>query len=950
MTAETYKPSASESQNVIGSVSERADDCATHFRAQSPNALANAAGDATISYAAEAGKAFRPVQLTIVTAIQPARLSKGYSLDASGELKKSPGGRLAEGSVEVRAFAGLCDFAAILQSLTPAQALIYGVPINRSASRIVTKDAFALLNKPEGVTTRTNETFEWPHGPGVMMLDYDPSPECNPRGRDELVADLRTVLPDPPFLWWPSASSCIYQGEKELRGVKGQRLWMLVKDAADIPRAGAVLTDRLWLAGFGSIQISKSGQMLERTLVDAAVWQTSRLDFAGGAACGDGLYQRRGAPVLIPGADGPIDTRIALPDLTPEENELATNIKAVARAEMSPEADFKKEGWIAERVESMVPPEHRDDPVRMKEAEAIARRAVETSVLAGDFVVPVERAGKVELVTVGDILDNRDRWHGCLTRDPLEPDYDGGRLVGRLYLMQARPHLYSFAHGGRSYRLHRAPARIELVKGHTPEAVNETLDLLRRDPIVFDFGGQLALADSGRVHPLCEHRLSYHLGSLTQYWKWVIRGDSPVKADCDPTPQLLKQIISLGERRKLKPLDGVITGPTIRLDGSVLDKPGYDKETRLLFEPVGDWAKEVPEKPTLDDAKNALDTLMYPFEKFPFVDENAKGALLAAILTAVVRPVLPTAPAFAFDAPVQGSGKSLLASCVGALVEGQAPDVWPHTQGRDDEEIRKRLTTALRSGVKTIVWDNVTGTFDSAALAGFMTAGTWSDRILGKSEASSLPNRALLILTGNNLTLAGDMPRRVIICRIDPAIDEPFAREFDLDPLKWVLANRMEMLTAACVLIRARFTHAIPPASGRLGSFEAWDDLVRQTVVWANTQLRLFEFGDPMDLVREAQAADPEVEVLFALLDALRNHFGCAEFRAKDVIAACGGFASEEIKRAIDGLAGQPVTSARSLGKILKYREGRMAQKLRLMGRFDKSKRVRMYRVQADDG
>ena len=151
------------------------------------------------------------------------------------------------------------------------------------------------------------------------------------------------------------------------------------------------------------------------------------------------------------------------------------------------------------------------------------------------------------------------------------------------------------------------------------------------------------------------------------------------------------------------------------------------------------------------------------------------------------------------------------------------------------------------------------------------------DRVLGKSESIRVPNRVLLILTGNNLQLAGDLPRRVIICRIDPQTDQPFARQFDLDPLQWVLDHRTAMLAAACTLIRARLTHTMEPAPGRLASFEAWDDLVRQTVVWADTMLRPFAFGDPMDLVREAQAADPEADALFALLDALRDAFRQAE-------------------------------------------------------------------------
>ncbi|WP_296639296.1 hypothetical protein [Roseinatronobacter sp.] len=641
-----------------------------------------------------------------------------------------------------------------------------------------------------------------------------------------------------------------------------------------------------------------------------------------------------------------------MPDLTPEESESLIRIKAEAKGAAQPEAEGVKEEWIAARVQEMVALADQGDPEAIKQAESIARRALETSVLAGDFVLQVQVGGKLEPVTVGSLLDNRDRYHGCLTRDPLEPDYDGARLVGRLFLMQARPSLHSFAHGGKTYRLHRAPARVELVKGHTSEAVAETIDKLRRDPVAFDFGGQLALAEGGRVHPLCVDALAYHLAGITQFWKLVKQGDVMVPVDADPPAALLKQIIAQGERRNLKPLDGVLTGPTIRLDGSVLDAPGYDPATRLLFDPLGEIVPTVPKSPSLDQARAALDKLLRPFVTFPFVDATAKGALLVAILTAAIRPVLPTAPAIAFDAPIQGSGKTLLAACIGALIEGRAPDVWPHTQGRDDEETRKRLFTALRTGGKALIWDNVTGVFDSASMAAFITADAMVDRVLGKSEAIRIPNRALLILTGNNLSLAGDLPRRVIICRIDPETGQPFARQFDLDPLQHVLQNRMAMLTAACTLIRARFTHMQQPAPGRLASFEAWDDLVRQTVVWADTALRPSEFGDPVDLVREAPAADPEADALFALLDALQDRFGTAEFSAKEVMATMQvDMMRGAIETAVLDIAGDKAArSAKSLGRVLKHRKGRIVHGLRLTGRADAASGSRYYRVQAVDG
>ena len=50
-----------------------------------------------------------------------------------------------------------------------------------------------------------------------------------------------------------------------------------------------------------------------------------------------------------------------------------------------------------------------------------------------------------------------------------------------------------------------------------------------------------------------------------------------------------------------------------------------------------------------------------------------RGVHLAALLTAAIRPTLPTAPGIGYDAPVQASGKTLLAKCAGALATGALP-------------------------------------------------------------------------------------------------------------------------------------------------------------------------------------------------------------------------------------------------------------------------------------
>jgi hypothetical protein len=55
--------------------------------------------------------------LSIITAIKPTQLSKGFSLGAGGDLLKQAGGNLSQGKVETRELSTLADLGAILQML-----------------------------------------------------------------------------------------------------------------------------------------------------------------------------------------------------------------------------------------------------------------------------------------------------------------------------------------------------------------------------------------------------------------------------------------------------------------------------------------------------------------------------------------------------------------------------------------------------------------------------------------------------------------------------------------------------------------------------------------------------------------------------------------------------------------------------------------------------------------
>ncbi|MBK8970501.1 MAG: hypothetical protein IPM37_03700 [Hahellaceae bacterium] len=435
--------------------------------------------------------------------------------------------------------------------------------------------------------------------------------------------------------------------------------------------------------------------------------------------------------------------------------------------------------------------------------------------------------------------------------------------------------------------------------------------------------------------------MAYILGSTIQYWNWKKVGDNMTDVNEDPPMKLVKSLMAMPS--SLKPLEGVIDAPLVLKDGRLLTTVGYDPESLLYLVSNEIW--HIPENPTENQVKSALETLMFPFNNFPFVSTLDRAIFLASLLTAIERPALPAAPAFGFDAPVQGSGKTLLAGCVGALSTGEKVPITPHTAGRDDEETRKRLFSALMGGDKVMLWDNILGVFDSAALAGLLTSDAFKDRVLGQSKESALPNRMLVLLTGNNLCLAGDMPRRTLVARIDPKTDQPFARSFDLDPLDYVLRNRNKMIVAGLTVIQGWLQSSdymlSITAKGRTASFEVWDDLVRQPVAWVNRVIAPNQYGDPMDAILEAQNSDPEQEALRGFLKSMITTFGKERVTAKKIVEKCSDYSAfsstNDLKEAIIDMAGSDRLTTKGVGRMMKYRKDRVAggMVLRMKDRWD---------------
>jgi putative DNA primase/helicase len=300
----------------------------------------------------------------------------------------------------------------------------------------------------------------------------------------------------------------------------------------------------------------------------------------------------------------------------------------------------------------------------------------------------------------------------------------------------------------------------------------------------------------------------------------------------------------------------------MRRDGTVCATPGYDPASKVLYYP-NDAFLPVADEPTPAEAARALDKLREPFLEFPFADGASESAFLAHILTEAARPALETSPLFWYSAPTAGTGKSLLADMPSLITHGLLParSAWVS----DTDEMRKNLYAALCAGDRSITFDNVpTGhTVRSGILCGFLTSEIHRDRTLGESNAKSIPNRAVVTCSGNNVTPGGDLARRAVVIMLDANMtgDQLRKRTFKIRHLpSYVRARRVELLHAALTILRAAIVHGKTKETP-MPSFERWSDIVREALLFlglpdplANQDSETEDDGTGADVVFEGLA------------------------------------------------------------------------------------------------
>ena len=478
---------------------------------------------------------------------------------------------------------------------------------------------------------------------------------------------------------------------------------------------------------------------------------------------------------------------------------------------------------------------------------------------------------------------------------------------------------------------------------------------------VFRYGGGLAhverLANSTKRHGqhvpagvlevvACDDIwLRHELAIVAQWERWKEFGEQPQWVPCDP-PRGVAQTVLVDMKGWCVPvLTGTTEVPIVREDGSVHDSRGYDPETGLFYEPGGVRFPPVPDEPTQKQAAAALYRLSVPLEEFPFVEPHHKSAALAMILTAVIRRQLPAAPMYAISARDAGTGKGLLADVASIIATGRRAPVASFSQ--HEEEARKHITSALAAGHHTILLDNLEVGLDSPALCALLTAETWSDRLLGGNRMITVPANAMVIATGNNLKISGDLTRRTIQICIDAGMERPETRTFKRDDLEgWLKQNRAQ-LVCDCLTVIAAFRRAgqpVEPDFRSIGSYATWSTEIVGALLWLAQE-------DPTKAMDALRAADPKRQLLARALESMAALFGStwqtvgsimqgATVSSKDAAIPLREAIEEITARAKDEKGARI-----ALGRWLEREAGRAASGFRLDRELDAHTKQKLWRA-----
>lgn len=339
------------------------------------------------------------------------------------------------------------------------------------------------------------------------------------------------------------------------------------------------------------------------------------------------------------------------------------------------------------------------------------------------------------------------------------------------------------------------------------------------------------------------------------------KGDEPIweEYQCRPDKDILVNMLATPDKQ-LPVITRIVEVPVYGPDGGIEFGPGYHRASMTYCKPPADLVL-----PTLADVEPTAKNVVWAkalLEEvvcdFPFTSAADRINALSFPFVPLVREIIGgSVPAYVFDAPAQGTGKTLLMMVL--LRPTQGRNISTTTLDEKEDELKKVIISKLVAGVSVIIYDNVKHKVSSAKLEEVLTSTSTSGRWLGHSKDLVFPVRQLFVLTGNHIEVSKEIARRTCWIRQDARLEHPQLRkasEFKHPRLReWCDGKRSDILKAMYIIIQNWIiNHKMKPGKAYLGMFERWAAVmsgIMESVGWTEFECDELAAFEDIDEERE---------------------------------------------------------------------------------------------------
>lgn len=404
-------------------------------------------------------------------------------------------------------------------------------------------------------------------------------------------------------------------------------------------------------------------------------------------------------------------------------------------------------------------------------------------------------------------------------------------------------------------------------------------------------------------------------------------------------PEWLPSAISAtainGEMNPIRPIEGILAGPVIDQDGSLINNDGYSCVNDYGWYQAGrvdglELNADLSQKGCSDAAHRLLNLLC----DFEFQDNELDPAKwLTCLLSQLSRQLYQNCPLFIFSANIGGAGKTHLAKAIGLIchdTECVDPE-WPEAKEKREDEMGKMNAGYAFSGTTLVNYDNVPDglILASSVFEKQLTSPNIYHRENHKHTEIGGKNWLQWMVTGNNVRPNGFLAIRSLVMTLQSTSANPSSIDPSMfthgDFLQHIKKNRASILQDALSIIAGYIRAGKPEQKGKhLARFEGWLKFPCSAVRWA-TGL------DPLnDHQKQVADSDPTSQALEMLAQGWMEAFPDGPVRSSKIFnLVTGGNQddnAENIREAITLLVRSPLKNVNQISPALHRFKGRVIE------------------------